>query len=361
MRILVSAIIPVYNAEKFLVECIESLRNQTLSEIEMIFINDGSTDNSLEILERYKKIDNRITVINQKNSGPSVARNKGIKIAKGEYISFIDSDDWINKNMYQEMYQNAKQNNSDLVICDMKLIGKNDELYIKGTTLNTCIYDKEKVEQHIYEELISNSQFNSAANKLYKAEIVKSHHITFDKEIYYAEDWLFNVNFLKRCTTVSYINKAFYYYRRGHESSSSTYKDDTFYRTGTWLYNMRKQLAYEFNINPFLAIQDLYKVLVHCIISEFRRQDINFYEKKRRVNNILRVSEVEDIRKNINVKQLTKKDFFLLHCIKYKLSIFLYLYVLLGKVKDGSISIFGIKKVKFLSTLSCKLFTLFRC
>ena len=111
MKILVSAIIPVYNSEQFLEECIESLRNQTLKEIEMIFINDGSTDNSLEILNKYEKIDSRIKVINQNNSGPSVARNIGIEVATGEYISFIDSDDWIDKDMYKMMYEVARDNN----------------------------------------------------------------------------------------------------------------------------------------------------------------------------------------------------------------------------------------------------------
>lgn len=335
MKVLVSAIIPVYNSEKFLEVCIQSLKNQTLNDIEMIFINDGSTDNSLEILEKYQKLDNRIIIINQENKGPSLARNAGLRIAKGEYISFIDSDDWINEKMYQEMYQNAQENNSDAVICDMKLIGKNNELYINGTALNIPFYNKEKVEQHIYQELLSNSQFNSAANKLYKAEVIKSHHIAFNQEIYYAEDWLFNVNFLKRASTVSYINKAFYYYRRGHDSSSSSYDDNTFERTGLWVYNMRKKFATTVNMNPFLATEDLYKVIVHCIVSEFRRQDINFYAKAKRVNKILRASEVNEVIINRTFELISKKDYYLFNCIKYKLTIFLYLYVLLGKLKGS--------------------------
>ena len=145
MEVIISVIVPVYNSEKFLSDCIESLRNQSLKEIEMIFINDGSTDSSLKILREYEKIDSRIKVIDQKNSGPSAARNKGLDIAKGEYISFIDSDDWIDKDMYKEMYYIAKKNNSDAVISDMKVVNENKEAYVKGITYNLELYNKKDI------------------------------------------------------------------------------------------------------------------------------------------------------------------------------------------------------------------------
>ena len=167
MNILVSAIVPVYNSEEFLEKCIESLRNQTLKDIEMIFINDGSTDNSLDILRGYEKIDSRIKVIDQKNSGPSVARNNGIKVAKGDYISFSDSDDWIDKNMYKDMYTIAKKNDSDAVVCDMKIVDGKSELDIKGLKYSLEEYDRKDIEEKIFTELLSNSEFNSMANKIF--------------------------------------------------------------------------------------------------------------------------------------------------------------------------------------------------
>ena len=104
MGVLISAIIPVYNSEEYLEECIKSLINQSLKEIEMIFVNDGSTDKSLDILNKYKEIDKRIKIINQSNKGPSAARNLGIINSKGKYLSFVDADDWIDVDMYKEMY-----------------------------------------------------------------------------------------------------------------------------------------------------------------------------------------------------------------------------------------------------------------
>ena len=100
----ISIIIPVYNVEKYLEQCLKSVINQTFKDIEIICINDGSTDNSLEILEAFQKQDERIKIINKQNEGQGIARNEGLKVAKGEYISFIDPDDWVAQGMYEFLY-----------------------------------------------------------------------------------------------------------------------------------------------------------------------------------------------------------------------------------------------------------------
>ena len=112
----ISVIIPVYNTEKYLNECLDSIVNQTLSDIEIICVNDGSTDNSLAILESYAKKDNRITVISQENNGQGSARNLGLKNSSGNYICFIDSDDYVDLNMLEKLYDNVILNNSDIVV-----------------------------------------------------------------------------------------------------------------------------------------------------------------------------------------------------------------------------------------------------
>ena len=112
----VSVIVPIYNNEKYLKECLDSICNQTLTDIEIICVNDGSEDNSLKIIEEYKQKDNRIILINQDNLGVSAARNNGIKIATGEYIGFVDSDDYIDNDFYEKLYNAAKHNDSDMAV-----------------------------------------------------------------------------------------------------------------------------------------------------------------------------------------------------------------------------------------------------
>ena len=116
----VSVIIPVYNVEEYLRECLDSVVNQTLKEIEIICVDDGSTDNSLEILKEYAKKDSRITVITQQNLHAGVARNAGLAVARGEYLSFLDSDDFFELNMLEETYEVAKTENSDLTFYQYK-------------------------------------------------------------------------------------------------------------------------------------------------------------------------------------------------------------------------------------------------
>lgn len=110
----VSIIVPVYNVEKFLEKCLDSLVNQTLHDIEIICINDGSTDKSLEILKSFANKDKRITVIDKQNEGPSVARNVGLEKAQGEYIGFVDSDDWVDLDFYEKLYNSAINNGADI-------------------------------------------------------------------------------------------------------------------------------------------------------------------------------------------------------------------------------------------------------
>jgi len=113
----VSIIVPVYNVEKYLEKCLESIINQTLKNLEIICVNDGSTDNSLQILEDYAKKDQRIKIINKKNRGSGAAKNTGMKNASGEYIGFVDSDDWVDLAMFEKLYNRAKSQKSDMVMC----------------------------------------------------------------------------------------------------------------------------------------------------------------------------------------------------------------------------------------------------
>ena len=141
----VSIIVPVYNVEKYLSKCLDSIVNQTLKDIEIICINDGSVDNSQSVLEAYAKKDTRIKVINQENLGLSCARNKGIDIAQGEYIGFVDSDDWIDLEFYEELYNNAINTQSDIAassILRKRLITQKSRVLYKKSTIASDLQEK---------------------------------------------------------------------------------------------------------------------------------------------------------------------------------------------------------------------------
>ena len=124
MSPVISVIVPVYNTEPYLRECLDSISNQTLKDIEIICVDDGSSDNSIKILKEYEEKDNRFTILTQNHLKAGVARNNGIKIAKGEYLCFLDSDDFFDLNMLEEMYNQGKEDNSDIVVCGYKIFNQ---------------------------------------------------------------------------------------------------------------------------------------------------------------------------------------------------------------------------------------------
>lgn len=164
----ISIIIPVYNVEKYLRRCLNSIINQTYKDIEIILVDDGSTDNSGKICDEYKEKDNRIVVIHKENGGLSDARNAGIDIAKGKYIGFIDSDDFADIRMYEILYNNLKNTDSDLSICNLYQFSDEKEVYGTEDNEKITIYNKKEFFENMYNDPLN---FVVAWNKLYKKEI----------------------------------------------------------------------------------------------------------------------------------------------------------------------------------------------
>lgn len=211
----VSVIIPVYNVEAYLSRCLDSVINQTLKEIEIIIINDGSTDNSYKIIKDYEKKDCRIKTISQNNGGLSMARNAGLEIATGEYIGFVDSDDRIDERMYEVMYAEAKKNDADIVGCnycdeyDDKTITK--PLYkFKDLNIKLREYGLDKFIREIF---LPYSYGCEVWSKIFRNEIINKNNIRFEKnnEIF-AEDWLFDFYYFMKCNKIILIDEAFYYH-----------------------------------------------------------------------------------------------------------------------------------------------------
>lgn len=192
----VSVIVPVYNVENYLIQCLESLVSQTLKKIEIICVNDGSTDNSALILENYKKKYSQIKVLTKQNGGLSDARNYGLRHATGEYIAFVDSDDYVDSNMLKIMYDTIVNEGADLCVSQIK------EVYQTKT--------KDLVDHNDIYPMLG---YPTVWNKLYKHEWIKKFNIEFPVGLWY-EDNVFTYKYLLNQPRITYIDRALYYYRK---------------------------------------------------------------------------------------------------------------------------------------------------
>ena len=207
----ISIIIPVYNVEKYLSRCLDSLINQTLTSLEIILINDCSTDDSLKIMEEYSKRDERIKIIDLKtNQGAATARNKGLKIASGEYLSFIDPDDFVDTNYYEELYRAGANGKYDIVKCPLKIIN------IDGTMTESSLQKHLKKTKNNY---LFSYEWTTA---IYKHSIVKENNIDFPDECRKGQDIVFLSRVLLRATSLKLIDSVYYYYNKRYDSLNAS-------------------------------------------------------------------------------------------------------------------------------------------
>ncbi|MGE7860168.1 glycosyltransferase family 2 protein [Bacillus mobilis] len=215
-----SIIVPIYNAEKKLDKCIKSILKQTFKDFELILVNDGSSDNSLNICRKYEKQDNRIVVIDKENEGSILTRKKGIEASNANYIMFVDADDWIDKKMAEELYHQSMENNADITVCNMyKVLGnsmlikkKNKSRYFSGNK----IYDKSEIKREIVVAYFWGHPFPpSLCAKLYRKELIENSGKYLDRISFLGEDLFYNLEIFIKANKVKIIDKPLYYYRHG--------------------------------------------------------------------------------------------------------------------------------------------------
>lgn len=207
----VSVIVPVYNVYDYLEKCLDSLVHQTLDLIEIIIVNDGSVDNSDDIIQKYAKKYQNIKAYKKENSGLSDTRNYGLNYASGEYITFVDSDDFVEPTMYEEMYEKAKTGNYDIVACDINYVYKNREERI--------LVDPKKDVNNIKELFIN--FYPTVCTKIFKKELFDKSKQKFKSGIWY-EDVEFMYRLLPYVNSVGVIHKPFYNYLQREKSITST-------------------------------------------------------------------------------------------------------------------------------------------
>lgn len=201
---LISIIVPVYNTEEYLKTCLESLRLQTYKNLEFIIVNDGSTDKSLDICKKYVSIDNRFKLINQENKGRAAARNTGISKVSGEYIGFVDSDDWIEKDMFEHLYDTCIKTKSDIVQCSY-FYHKNGEILDMPSVPDSICTRDEALELLFQDKLVKNFLFN----KLFKAELFEEITFPVGKNF---EDVAVLYKVFAKANKIAFSSKPMYHY-----------------------------------------------------------------------------------------------------------------------------------------------------
>lgn len=227
---LISIVIPVYNAEKYLEQCLNSIQNQTYKNFEVIMVNDGSKDDSETICMNFLRSDSRFRYLKKANGGVSSARNLGLDNVKGDYITFIDADDWVDENYLDLLITTVKKNHSDIVVSSYKQFNNIDVFYLRAYTIQEkYLLNFEKMNRDdfltIFPKLMSiNVCFNNAVAKLFRKELVKN--LRFDTSIKYGEDLDFYFRLYLNVDSISYVDEPTYVYRMHGDSTTSNFNQE---------------------------------------------------------------------------------------------------------------------------------------
>lgn len=321
---MISIIVPVYNGEKCIEQCIKSILNQNYIDFELLIVDDGSTDGTGAICDKYEKYDNRIKVFHIKNGGVSHARNYGLAKAKGNYIQFIDSDDYIAKDYSKAMIEKIREFNADLVITNYCVVSDLKK-EITNYEINEGIYSPKQIVEKLFQ---TNTLLNSPVNKLYKRNLIKK---TFDETISLGEDLLFNMNYLEQADKIYFVTQSLYFYIRNDASLTNTYKQQSFYDLN-YLLELSSQYVGEDAaiVNYTSNVHDCLCLLVKNTNISYSLKHKYFNENLELIkNNIIKISSVA-------YNNLPKTHRILVRLIQLRLSYvcfllyFIKLYILSG-------------------------------
>lgn len=329
---MVSVIIPVYNVEKFLNRCVDSILSQTYKNIEIILVDDGALDSSPQICDEYAHKDTRVNVVHKQNGGLASARNAGLKVAKGDYILFVDSDDWIKGNTVEELLNIAIENQVDFVRFIPVSAGYPDRP--DGTPINfgtedfmeEGVYNKGKMIKDIYPRLFVTPQLTmgpivAAWRSLYNRKFLVDNNLYFDEEVKYSEDAIFSAKVVYNSNKFYYI-KGGYYYNYFYNTSSITksFKKDRWdickILSSTFKKEFENKKDYDFSKQ--LHLEDIYNVL-NALGQNTHIE--SFKERYTYIKNIFNDDFTKQSMKYINLTDINIKLKIILYLIKYKLTL----------------------------------------
>ena len=334
---LLSIIVPVYNASKYLKSTLQSIAEQKYSNIEVLLIDDGSTDKSAELCLEMIKKDKRFQYHRTKNEGPSKARNLGIKLATGEYIGFCDSDDLLDNSMYKILISYLEESDSDVVLCDIYsernkgnfgFPWKDKTIFLKSDIYTQVISSMVGIESEDSGEI---PVWGSVVRGLYKREIIIRNDVSFPEDIHFAEDLVFSLRYLMKAKKIIICNKPLYYYRDNKDSIMNS-----FYSYKSGMFNDRKKLITYIQNTIFSNSREDYEIkkrvlntaksyFHECIGNACRgKRDRRFLEKYYELKMILNDEIVIKAFRSYDTKNYQKRFFYFL--INNKMTLLLEIY-----------------------------------
>ena len=315
----ISIVIPVYQVENYIKRCLDSILSQTYSNLEIILIDDGSRDMSGKICDEYVKKDSRVKVIHQDNAGVSVARNKGLDICTGDYVTFVDSDDFIEPFMYEEMMEKVTEYKCDVVMCDcVKDDGVIQTPYTHDIRAGFYDYDQLKEEYYPHLLMMENVEYPATISNcliLFRREVASS--IRYIEGVRYSEDLLFGAQLLYNAKSFYYMKGKFYYnYWMNSDSASHTFKEDKWedykvlYKKSNKLFRQDKQILNQSYLMLLFFLYNYAGDILRC-------KNYSKKEKHRYLKSILSDESIIELFNNIRVYELR---------IPLKLKIMTYIY-----------------------------------
>lgn len=334
----VSIIVPVYKTEKYLARCLKSLQEQTLTEIEIILVDDGSPDNCPELCDKAADEDKRIKVVHKTNAGAGMARNSGIDNAGGEYIGFVDSDDYVKKNMFEELYNAAEKYKAQLVISGMCFVGGNVFKNSGGYTENVYFKDYTLFEtQEDIKQLLlgttgalphepQDSRYGTSVWKnLYKKDVIEKNNIRFlsERKIL-SEDLLFVMDYIRNTERAVGVPAAYYYYCRNDESLSKAYDADRMGSFAVFLNELENRLKVsmprtEYKIYFDRMAQAYVRVWCSQVIMYAQENGETYLELRKKLKDICTKKEIAISLKDYPWYKLPPKQAIFAFFVKHRL------------------------------------------
>lgn len=330
----VSIIIPIYKVEKYLKRCIESAREQTLSDLEIILVDDGSPDQCPEICDDYAKLDIRIKVIHKENGGLSSARNAGMRIATGKYIFFLDSDDWLESDGMQRLYETAEKYQVDFVRYRAIRTGwpgmeENAPCMVEEIReLQEGLYDKKRIINEIYPRLLATPQLTMGAivgawGSLYRTDFLRKNQLSFYEEVKFSEDLIFSANVVRAANSFFFIDTpSVYHYFYNPNSISKSFREGRWDSCKSLIHYCEKDFA---NDTTYDFKRELYYLRWFCIMLALNERKYlkGYSEKREYCKKLLNDPVIRRTKLRLSYFNVTWKQKVVMILVRWKMSGFL--------------------------------------